>query len=216
MDKRKKTLIKVGSGMIIILGAIVGYYIFNNYFYVTTEDAHVTADIVRINSQITGKLVSSELEEGTIVKKDQIVGRQEAPNQTDTGLEQSLLRAPIDGVVIKKQGSIGEIIPSGQAVGMLVDLKKLYIVANIEETKLGNVKAGEMVDVRIDQYPGQKLVGKISQIGEASNSTFSLLSSSGSGTFTKVIQKVAVKIVLDSGSIKLLPGTNAVVKIHIR
>ncbi|SHK18209.1 HlyD family secretion protein [Desulforamulus aeronauticus] len=216
MDKRKKTLLMVSGIMIFVLATIALYYGINNYLYISTEDARVTGDIARINAQITGKLVSCDLEEGMTVHKDQIVARQEAPNQTDTALEQSLLRAPIDGVVIKKQGIMGEIISSGQAVGMVVDPAKLYIVANIEETKLNHIQVGNKVDVSIDQYGGKKWVGKVSLIGEASNSTFSLIPSSSGGTFTKVVQKVPVRIAVDAKDNQIRPGTNAVVRIHIR
>ncbi len=215
MDKRKKTLIMVSGIMICALVAIALYYGINNYLYISTEDAKVTGDIARINAQITGKLVSSDLEEGMTVHKDQIVARQEAPNQADTSLEQSLLRSPIDGIVIKKQGVVGEVTSSGQAVGMVIDPKQLYIVANIEETKLSSIQVGETVDVSIDQYGGKKWPGKVTLIGEASNSAFALISSAGSGTFTKVVQKVPVRIAVDTGDLRLRPGTNAVVKIHI-
>lgn len=216
MDKRKKTLLMVSGIMVVALTAVALYYGINNYFYVSTEDARVTGDIARINAQITGKLVSCDLEEGITVHKDQIVARQEAPNQTDTALEQSLLRSPIDGVVIKKQGVTGEIISTGQAVGMVVDPAKLYIVANIEETKLSHIRVGNQVDVTVDQYDGKKWVGKVSLIGEAANSAFALIPSSGSGTFTKVVQKVPIHIAVDTKDSRLRPGTNAVVKIHIR
>lgn len=216
MDNRKKTLIKVGTVMAVILIAIVGYYVSNSYLYVTTEDAKVTADIAKITAQMTGKLVSSELEEGMVVAKDQIVARQEVPNLSDTSIEQSLFRSPIDGVLIKKQGQIGEIVTAGQTLGMVIDPKQIYILANIEETKLGKVHEGQTVDVSIDEFGSQKWKGKVTQIGEAANSTFALLSSNSSGAFTKVVQKASVHISIDAGDIQLRPGTNAIVKIHIR
>ncbi len=216
MDNRKKTLLRVGTVMAVLLIAIVGYYVSNSYFYVTTDDAKVTADLAKITAQITGRLVSSELEEGMVVAKDQIVARQEVPNLTDTALEQSLLRAPIDGIVVKKQGQVGEVVTVGQTLGMVIDPKQIYILANIEETKLGKVHEGQKVDVTIDEFGSKKWKGTVTQIGEAANSTFALLSSSGSGAFTKVVQKVPVHIVIDTGTLQLRPGTNAIVKIHIR
>lgn len=216
MDKRKSTLIKVGTVMAVVLLAIVGYYVSNSYFYVTTEDAKVTADLAKITAQVTGKMVSSELEEGMVVAKDQILARQEVPNLADTALEQSLLRSPIDGIVVKKQGQVGEVITAGQTIGMVIDPNQLYILANIEETKVGKVKEGQVVDVTIDEFGSKKIKGKVTQIGEAANSTFALLSSSSSGSFTKVVQKIAVHIVLDSTNLPIRPGTNAIIKIHIR
>lgn len=214
MDKRKKLLIGIGTAFATVIAGIVIIFTMNSYLYVSTEDARVTADIVRINSQMSGKLVSSELEEGMTVHKDQILARIETANIPDQSIEQTLLRAPIDGVIIKKQGTVGEITSAGQTLGMVVDPDQLYVSANIEETDLNKLKIGQVVDVKIDQYKGAKWKGTLTSIGEATNSTFSLLSSSGS-TFTKVVQKVPVRIALNSDTVKLRPGTNATVKIHI-
>lgn len=215
MEKRKKILVGLGGMLAVTLLAIIVYFTLNSYLYVATEDARVAGDIVRINSQISGKLVSSSLEEGMHVKRDQIVARIENANVSDQSIEQTLLRAPIDGIVIKKQGTVGEITSTGQTMGMVIDPDQLYISANIEETDLNKLQVGQIVDVKIDQYKGQKWEGKITLIGEASNSAFSLLTSSGS-TFTKVVQKVPVHIALNTSDVKLRPGTNATVKIHIR
>ena len=99
---------------------------------------------------------------------------------------------------------------------MIVDPQKLYITANIEETKLGKVKQGQNVDITIDQIEGKTFTGKVKYVGKASNSTFSLLPTSTSGTFTKVVQRVPVKIEFDKVNSELLPGTNAIVKIHVK
>lgn len=216
MDNRKKILTLVGGAMAAVLVAVALYYGINNYLYVSTEDARVSGDIARINAQVTGKLVSTDLEEGMPVHRDQILARQEAPNMADASLEQSLLRAPIDGIVIKKQGVPGEVISAGQTVGMVVDPSKLYIVANIDEGKVGKIHVGAPVDVRVDAFGGQKWVGKVTLVGEAANSAFALIPSSGSGSFTKVVQKVPVRIQVDTGDIRLKPGINAVIKIHTK
>lgn len=216
MDKRKKMLMTVSAVMAVVMVGIIAYYGINNALYVSTEDSKVSGDIARINAQMQGKLVALDVAEGDRVYRDQIVGRQEAPGQSDTGLEQSLLRSPMDGVVIKKQGVPGEILSSGQAVAMVVDPAQLYVVANIEETKLDRIAVGQPVDVTIDQFGKKKWPGKVTLIGQASNSTFALISTAGGSTFTKVVQKVPVRIAVDTGTLQLLPGTNAVVRIHVR
>ena len=98
---------------------------------------------------------------------------------------------------------------------MLVDSKKLYITANIEENKVEKLKKGQKVDIVLDQYKNKKYEGKISSIGQASTSTFSIFPSSSGTTFTKVIQKIPVKIEFEHDD-NILLGTNAIVKIHIR
>lgn len=214
--KRKVIMLAVSAMMVIVIGGIGLYYWYNSTYYVATEDARVTGDLVKVSPQISGKLLEFNVEEGDIVYQDQILGRQEMANLTDSNIEQSLIRAPINGLVIKKQANIGEIASSGQALAMLIDPEKLYISANIEETKLHRVKPGQMVDIRVDQFEGIRFIGKVTFVGLASNSTFSLLPTSTSGTFTKVVQRIPVKIELDKQDTLLLPGTNAVVKIHVK
>ncbi len=216
MDKRKKMLVSVLAVMAVVMLSIVGYYVYNNTFYVSTEDAHVSGDIAKVNAQIQGKLVELDVVEGEKVYKDQIIGRLESPNQTDSGIEQTLLRAPIDGTVIKKQGVTGEILSPGQTVVMVVDPSSLYLVANIKETQLNRIALGQEVDVTLDQFGNQKWSGKVSLIGQASNSTFSLISTSGGSTFTKVVQNVPIRVTVDTNGAQLVQGTNAEVKIHVR
>lgn len=215
-EKRKTLIIGILLVMGIALGGIVYYYWYQNTYYVSTEDARVSADLVNVTPQIVGKLLELNVAEGDTVTKNEILARQDMNGLPDTSVEQSLVRSPINGVVVKKQGTVGELLTTGQSLITLTDTSKLYITANIEETKLGKVKVGQTVEITIDQYGSKKFTGKVKSIGEVANSALSLLSSSTSGTFTKVVQRVAIKIELDNFEGKILPGTNAVVKIHIK
>ena len=215
-EKRKILIIGILITIVVALGGIVFYYWYENTYYVSTEDARVSADLVSVNPQITGKLLELNVTEGDEVSKNEILARQDMNGLPDTSVEQSLMRSPINGVIVKKQGTVGELLGAGQSVFSLIDPSKLYITANIEETKLGKIKAGQPVEITIDQYDSQKFTGKVKSIGEVSNSALSILPASTSGTFTKVVQRVAVKIELDGFDSKILPGTNAVVKIHVK
>jgi multidrug resistance efflux pump len=215
-EKRKALLFTILTLMVVSLAGIGVYYWYNNRYYVSTEDATVTGDLVKVSPQTSGRLLEFSVEEGDTVIKDQIMGRQEAINLSDAGIDQSVIRAPIDGIIIKKQCTVGEIESAGQTLAMMIDPKKLYISANIEETVLGRVRPGQTVDISIDQFGGEKFAGRVKFVGQAANSTFSLLPSSTSGTFTKVVQRVPVKIEFDQHAARFLPGTNAVIKIHVR
>lgn len=214
--KRKIMMITIFLIMICALSGVGYYYWYNNRYFVITEDARVTGDLIKVSPEVSGKLLEFNVEEGDEVVQDQILGRQEMGSLPDTNVDQSIIRAPISGIVIKKNGNVGEIEGAGQTLAMIVDPEKLYISANIEETKLGKIKQGQNVDITIDQISGKKYTGKVKFVGKASNSTFSILPSSTSGTFTKVVQKVPVRIEFDKIDNQLLTGTNAVVKIHIR
>ena len=215
-EKRKLLIGGILITIVVALGSIVSYYWYENTYYVSTDDARVSADLVSVTPQISGKLLELNVVEGDTVKKNEILASQDMNSLPDTSVEQSLVRSPIDGVVVKKQGTIGELLGAGQSLITLIDPSKLYITADIEETKVGKVKDGQPVEISIDQYDSKKFTGKVKSIGEVANSALSILPASTSGTFTKVVQRVAVKIELDDFDSKIIPGTNAVVKIHVK
>jgi len=212
---RKKFILGILVLMTVVIFGIVGYYIYENTYYVGTEDAKITGDFVKVAPESTGKVIELFMEEGQMVQENQILGRIDSANSTDAAIEQSLIRAPISGIVVKKQGNAGEILSTAQVVGYLVDPNKLYITANIEETKLSNVKLGQAVNISVDQFKGVNFKGNVISIGHASAAAFSLLPSS-TGSFTKTVQKIPVKIGIEKSNKSLLPGTNAVIKIHIK
>ncbi|MTK10756.1 MAG: HlyD family secretion protein [Clostridiaceae bacterium] len=217
MKSKRKTLITAVLALMVIAMAGVGtYYWYNNTYYVSTEDATVSSDLVKAGPQISGKLLELYVNEGQHVEKGQIIARQDMGTLPDTSLEMSIVRSPITGTVIKKQGTVGEIVSPGQSLAIMIDPSAIYINANIEETKLEKLKIGQPVDITVDEYGGSKLTGKVQSIGEATAATFSLLPTSSGGTFTKVTQKVPVKIKLDKYNIKLQPGISVVVKIHVK
>lgn len=214
-ENHSKLVAVIGTVMIIALIGIVFFYWYNNKHYVATEDARVTGDLVKVSPKISGELLEFTIEEGDTVIKEQILGRVEPGTLSDNHIEQSVIRAPIDGIVVKNQGKVGEYESAGESLAMLVDPAHLYITANIEETKLGRVRPGQAVDIVIDQFSETRFTGKVKYIGQAANSCFSLLPTSTSGTFTKVVQRIPVRIEFDKCCSNLIPGTNAVVKIRV-
>lgn len=127
-------------------------------------------------------------------------------------------------IVAPTSGSVGERhVQEGQLVipGMqLVDLVEgdVWIQANYKETQLTNMQRGDVADITIDTFPGVVLHGKVAEIAPASGSQFALLPpDNATGNFTKVVQRIPVKIVLDAGHPlqgRLRPGFSAVVTIH--
>ena len=217
--KKKAILYVVLAAMIFSLTGVTLYYWYKNSHYVDTEDARVDGTIVKISPQISGRISEMNVAEGDYVKEGAIIARQ-VDYQLTSGLNLDLavIKSPLSGTVIKKIGNVGEIGAPGSPVAMVADLKSLYITANIEETKLYKIKAGQNVDFTIDSIPGVKFSGQVISIGEATVSTFSLLpSQSTSGNFTKVIQRIPVKIGIKSYQGQhLLPGMNAIVRIYIK
>ena len=214
--KRKVLILSVLIIMALAIAGVGSYYWFENTNYISTEDAQVTGDLVNITPQISGKLLVFNVKEGQMVEKGQVLGRQDLGSLPDSSLDMAIIRAPITGRVLKKQSEVGVVVSPGQPLAMMVDSSALYINANIEENKLERLKPGQIVDISIDQFPDKHFSGIVDSIGQASEATFSLLPTNSGGTFTKVVQKIPVKITLTKTDVKLLPGTNAVIKIHVK
>jgi membrane fusion protein, multidrug efflux system len=126
--------------------------------------------------------------------------------------------APADGTVGERQVRPGQLVSPGTQVITFVENTR-WVQANFRETQLTNIRIGDTAEIRIDVYPGQVIQGKVLQIAPASGSQFALLPpDNATGNFTKVVQRVPVKISLDSSALtsQLRPGLSAVVKVRIR
>jgi membrane fusion protein, multidrug efflux system len=126
--------------------------------------------------------------------------------------------APFDGVVGERQIQPGDYVNIGTSLINVVPLPDVYVIANYKETQLTRVQPGQPVDVAVDSFPGQHLHGRVERISPASGSQFALLPpDNATGNFTKVVQRVPVRIALDKGQPlleRLLPGMSVVTQIH--
>jgi membrane fusion protein (multidrug efflux system) len=115
--------------------------------------------------------------------------------QKEIDLADCELHSPIDGVVDEKFVQPGEYVVPGQRLFIVHDPKAVWIDADIKETKLTSLKPGQPVEVSVDAYPDRRFVGRIERIGAAATSEFALLPSPNpSGNFTKITQRVPVRI----------------------
>jgi membrane fusion protein (multidrug efflux system) len=124
--------------------------------------------------------------------------------------------APADGTVGERQVRPGQLVSPGTQAMTFVENAR-WVSANYRETQLTNVKIGDPAEIRIDVYPGKVIKGRVVEIAPASGSQFALLPpDNATGNFTKVIQRVPVKIALDDSSLtsQLRPGLSAVVTVH--
>ena len=124
--------------------------------------------------------------------------------------------APSDGTVGERQVRTGQLVSPGMQVIAFVDVTK-WVQANYRETQLTNVKVGDPAEVRIDQYPGQPIRGKVVEIAPASGSQFALLPpDNATGNFTKVVQRIPVKIAVEDSTFatKLRPGISVIASVR--
>lgn len=119
--------------------------------------------------------------------------------QAKLNLSYTEITAPVDGVVGQRSVRIGGYVSAGTRVLAIVPLKDAYIVANYLETQLGDVQTQQPVEIKVDALPGVVLKGKVDSISPATGVTFSPISpDNATGNYTKVVQRLAVKIVLDA------------------
>jgi len=128
------------------------------------------------------------------------------------------IAAPADGTVGERQVRPGQLVSPGTQVMSFVD-GTIWVQANFRETQLTNIRVGNVAEVRLDVYPGEVARGKVLEIAPASGSQFALLPpDNATGNFTKVVQRVPVKIALDDSPLpeRLRPGLSAVVTVRTR
>jgi len=125
--------------------------------------------------------------------------------------------APFDGVVGERQVQPNDYVNIGSNLINVVPLPDVYVVANYKETQLTWVRPGQPVEVTVDSFPGERLNGHVARIAPASGSQVALLPpDNATGNFTKVVQRIPVRIALDQGQPlldRLLPGMSVVTRI---
>lgn len=212
---KKMVLINIITIIVLIVIGVVGFYFWNNATsYVSTDNAKVDGDQMKIASPASGEIKSLDVKQGEKLKKGDKVAEVAAQGEGGQSKEMSI-KMPKDGTIIKTDGMEGSMAQAGNPIAYAYNLDDLYITANVDEKDVADIEKGNDVDVDID---GQKATvsGKVDQIGDATAASFSLMPSSNSdGNYTKVSQVVPVRISLDSEPSKnVVPGMNAEVKIH--
>lgn len=127
------------------------------------------------------------------------------------GLQDTIVRSPIDGVISRKRTEEGQLVQNGQPVLVISDPKDVWILANIKESYIRDVAVGKAVDITVDAYPDRRFEGKVDTIGAAAVSEFALFPPTGS--FTKVEQRIPVQIAVANPDGLLKPGMMVVVGI---
>ena len=135
-------------------------------------------------------------------------------------LAEHTVTAPIDGVVGNRAAELGAFLQAGSEAMVLVPLPDIYVVANFKETQLERLRIGQAVTVTVDAFPDVALTGVIESFAPASGALFSLLPpENATGNYTKIVQRVPVRIRLELPSdfvLPLVPGLSAEVAVDTR
>jgi membrane fusion protein, multidrug efflux system len=192
--------------------AATGYGSVQNAQAAQSRDASALAAIERDKANIASAINQVELLKAEISQAVAAVARAKALlRQAELNLSYTTIIAPIDGVVGNRTLRAGQYVQAGTQLMSLVPASGAYVIANYKETQLTDVKAGQPVDIEVDMFPGQVVHGHVDSLAPASGQEFALLPpDNATGNFTKVVQRIPVKIALDSASIELRPGMSVI------
>jgi membrane fusion protein, multidrug efflux system len=153
--------------------------------------------------------------------KASVAAQEAAVQDAERELSYAIIYAPTDGRIGNKNVEMGNRVQVGQALFALVE-PEVWVVANFKETQLTKMRVGQPVEMTVDALGGRVFKGKVDSLSPASGAEFALLpADNATGNFTKVVQRVPVKIVFDPESIRdladrLRPGFSAVVSVRVK
>ncbi len=139
--------------------------------------------------------------------------------QARIALERTVIRAPVAGVVGARAVRPGQYVRPGGQLLSIVPLGDTYVVANFKETQLDRLRLGQAVEITADAFPGRTLSGRIESFAPATGSEFALIPiENATGNFTKITQRVPVRIVVDrpEGAVALRPGLSVEVRVDLK
>lgn len=132
-------------------------------------------------------------------------------------LENTVIKAPMDGVIAKRWVLPGAVVQAAQPIYALNNLQRVWVIANLEETKFYKLKLGQKAEMTVDAYPGVKYHGEVIHLGSNTAAQFALIPpNNASGNFTKVTQRIPIKISIENSSTPLLPGMSVYLKVRVK
>jgi membrane fusion protein (multidrug efflux system) len=143
-----------------------------------------------------------------------------ARDQAALNLSYTRVTAPASGIVSKKTVELGQLVQQGQPLMSVVPLDDIWVTANLKETQSADVRPGDSADITVDAYPGRHFAGHVESLSPATGAKFSLLPpDNATGNYTKVVQRLPVRVRLDGSNDALQPlrpGMSVVVTIQTR
>jgi len=198
--------------------------------FVSSNNAQVVADLVQVGSINAGRIVAMDVDVGSTVLEGQVIAVVDIPavisrsSITDTSkmgfrdVQDQLFEvvAPQSGVIAARWAKKGDTLPAGQRIATLVDQRRVWIEANIDEKKIERVRPGQPVEIEITGRDG-KLTGKVETVSPVTAATLASPSDRGlAGNGRRVAQVIPVKIRLDEDNLSLIPGSSAEITIWVR
>jgi membrane fusion protein (multidrug efflux system) len=198
--------------------AATGFGSVQNAQAAQSRDASAAAAVTRDKANLASAIKQNELLKAEIAQAVAAAERANAlQQQAELNLSYTTIVAPIDGVVGNRTLRIGQFVQAGTQLMSLVPSSGAYVIANFKETQLTNVQPGQPVDIEVDMFPGKVVHGHVDSLAPASGQEFALLPpDNATGNFTKVVQRIPVKIALDSAGLDLRPGMSVIPTIQTK
>jgi membrane fusion protein, multidrug efflux system len=193
--------------------AATGYGSVQNAQQAQSRNAGADAAILRDTANLASARKQVELLKAEIAQAVAAAARASAQQaQAELNLSYTTITSPIDGLVGNRTLRTGQYVQAGTQLMSMVPATGAYVVANFKETQLTDVREGQAVDVAVDMFPGQVVHGHVDSLAPASGQEFALLPpDNATGNFTKVVQRIPVKIALDGRApIELRPGMSVI------
>ncbi|MDL2407179.1 HlyD family secretion protein [Rhizobium calliandrae] len=172
------------------------------------EQSQSARDQAAANLQRNQAALIAEQKKITVLQTqyDQAVAQRDrsaaAAHQAELNLSYTEIVAPIDGTVGARTLRVGQFVTAGTQLMAVVPLNAVYVLANFKETQLTYVRPGQPVDIKVDSFPDAEIKGHVNSVSPASGLEFSLLPpDNATGNFTKIVQRIPVKITLDDASL---------------
>ena len=176
-----------------------------------SRTAAALAAIQRDEAALASAVAQVGLQEAELAQARATLAHSQAvQEQAELNLGYATITSPADGVVGNRTLRVGQYVQAGTELMSVVPTASAYVVANFKETQLTNVRRGQPVEVEVDMFPGRVYHGQVDSLAPASGQSFALLPpDNATGNFTKVVQRIPVRITLgphDAGLEDLRPG----------
>ncbi len=187
----------------------------------TTTHAQLQAQLAQNRAQArAAERQLAVLEAQLAQSKATIAAQRTALDAAELNLGYTTIRATQDGVVGQRQVKPGQLVGVGSQITTLTPLPNVWVIANYKETQLTHMAVGQKTEITVDTFPGHTLHGHVLAFAPASGAEFALLPpDNATGNFTKVVQRIAVKIVIDDAdglTDRLVPGMSVEAKVDAR
>jgi membrane fusion protein, multidrug efflux system len=187
----------------------------------TTAHAQLEAQLAQNSAQARAAERQLAVLDAQISQSEATVAAQRAAlDAAKLNLGYTTIRATQDGVIGQRQVKPGQLVGVGNQIAILTPVPKVWVIANYKETQLTHMAVGQKAEITVDTFPGHTLRGHLLAFAPASGAEFALLPpDNATGNFTKIVQRIAVKIAIDDAdglADRLVPGMSVEAKVDAR